>query len=218
MDNKTHPYRVEPLAKVLLATAGLLSAVILLKLVTLFVAVADADSIVAEAKSSASGGTAAAPSMETRAVVDGLKKNNLFAPPAAKQYPVSEVMGILGDQALINGQWYKAGDRVADAKILAIEPTKVQVVWEGQTKEFSPINSTSSGGPPGPGRRGGPPAPGGPPVVVTGSRSGPPGGQGQIVQSPEEIEKMREQLRNMSPEERQRYREEMRERFSRRSR
>jgi len=31
-------------------------------------------------------------------------------------------MGIFGDEALINGKWYKAGDKVADAKILAVNP------------------------------------------------------------------------------------------------
>jgi hypothetical protein len=45
-------------------------------------------------------------------VVEGLKKNNLFAPRAPKQYPVHEVIGILGDQALINGRWYKVGDTI----------------------------------------------------------------------------------------------------------
>jgi hypothetical protein len=219
MNNKAEQYRIELLARVLLATAGLLGAFILLELAAFFVAAADADNVVAAAKGSALSKPAAAPSAETKAVVDGLKKNNLFAPPAQKQYPVNEVIGILGDQALINGQWYKVGDSVADARILAIEPTKVKVVWNGQEKEFTPMSSTGQGGPegPGPGRRGGPPVPGGPPMVVTGGRPGPMGGQGQGIQSPEEMEKMREQWRNMSPEERQKYREEMRARFGRRS-
>ena len=90
---------MEPLARVLLATAGLLGAIILLELAMFFVAAADADSVVAEAKGSALGTAVAAPSTETKAAVDGLKKNNLFAPSAAKQHPVNEVIGILGDQA-----------------------------------------------------------------------------------------------------------------------
>jgi hypothetical protein len=217
MNNKADQHRIEPLAGLLLATAGLLSAFILLELSAFFVAAADADNVVAEAKGFAMSNPVAAPSAETKAVVDGLKKNNLFAPAAQKQNPVNEVIGILGDQALINGQWYKAGDSVADAKILAIEPTKVKVVWNGQEKEFTPMSSTGSVGPEGPGRRGGPPARGAPPMVVTGGQPGPAGGQGQGIQSPEEMEKMREQWRTMSPEERQKYREETRARFGRRS-
>lgn len=220
MNNRADQYRIEPLARVLLATAGLLGAFIVLELAAFFVAAADADNVVAEAKGSALSKPISTASTETKAVIDGLKKNNLFAPPATKRHPVNEVTGILGDQALINGQWYKAGDNVADAKIVAIEPTKVKVVWNGQEKEFTPMTSTGSGGPegPGPGRKGGPLMPGGPPMVVTSGRPGPTGSQGQGIQSPEDWQKMREQWKNMSPEERQRYREETRARLGREGR
>ncbi|MBN1506739.1 MAG: hypothetical protein JW955_07830 [Sedimentisphaerales bacterium] len=220
MNNSADQRRMEPLARMLLATAGLLGAIILLELATFVVAGADAEDIVAEAKDSTPGTAAAAPSMQMRSVVDGLKKSNLFAPPRAKQNPVSEVVGILGDRALINGQWYKVGDHVADATILAIEPTKVRVVWNGQEKEFAPMNSTGSTGAqgPGPGRRPSPPASKGAPMVVTGSSPGPMNGPGQGIRATEEMARMREQWQNMSPEERQRYREEMRAKFGRRSR
>ena len=66
------------------------------------------------------------------------------------------MIGILGREALIGDKWYKVGDSVGDAKIVAIEPTKVKVVWDGQEKEFSPIGSSGGGD-----RRGGPGGPSG---------------------------------------------------------
>lgn len=217
MNSKADEHNREPLARVLLALAGLLGAFILLEVATFLVGAADADSVVAEG--APLGRPLAAPSKEIKAAVEGLKKNNLFVPRTPEQYPINEVTGILGSQALINGQWYKVGDTVAQAKILAIEPTKVKVAWHGQEKEFTPISSTGAGGPegPGPGRRGGPPGPQGARMVVTGGQPGPgPGAMAGL--SPEERDQMRERFRNMSPEEREKYREEMRARLGRRDR
>ncbi|MHC4160490.1 MAG: hypothetical protein ACYSSO_15610, partial [Planctomycetota bacterium] len=75
---------------------------------------------------------------KSKAIADQLKKNNLFAPPIPKKHPVSNVLGILGDEALINNKWYKAGDNVGDAKIVAIEPTQVRIEWDGNEKTFIP--------------------------------------------------------------------------------
>ncbi len=151
-----------------------------------------------------------------KAYADELKKKNLFIAVPPRQHPVSEVAGILGDEAWINGQWHKVGDSIGDAKIVAIDPTRVRIVWDGQEKEFSPIASSSGEGQPdrsGPARPGGRPRPeGGPAVVVTGSRGGPPG-RAPAGLSPEERDKMRQQMQNMSPEERRRARQEMRQRF-----
>lgn len=85
-------------------------------------------------------------------VADALKKSNLFAPPGAKQNPVRTVMGIFGDEALINGKWYKAGDKVADAKVLAVNPTSVEIEWDGKKKTFSPIDGDGASSPSGPSR------------------------------------------------------------------
>jgi hypothetical protein len=71
---------------------------------------------------------------------DALKENNLFIEKPPRKNPVSEVMGILGSEALINGKWYKAGDKVGDANILAIEPTRVKVEWDGKIKMFAPLS------------------------------------------------------------------------------
>lgn len=80
---------------------------------------------------------------KSRKLADELKKNNLFAPPPPKQHPVKEVSGILGREVLINGKWYKAGDKVGDATIVAIEPTQVKIEWEGNEKFFAPIGAAS---------------------------------------------------------------------------
>jgi hypothetical protein len=58
-----------------------------------------------------------------------------------KQHPISYVSAIMGNEVCINEQWYKLGDVVKDAKIVAIEPTQVRIEWEGQEKTFAPIDA-----------------------------------------------------------------------------
>jgi hypothetical protein len=89
--------------------------------------------------------------------VDSLKQNNLFVKAPPKQNPVKQVEGILGGEALIGGKWYKVGDKLADAKIVAIAATQVEVEWDGKKTSFSPIASVSSGPPAPPAGPGGPP-------------------------------------------------------------
>ena len=48
-------------------------------------------------------------------IADALKKESLFVPRAPKRHPVSAVLGIMGSEALINGKWYKVGDKIKDA-------------------------------------------------------------------------------------------------------
>ncbi|MHC4605197.1 MAG: hypothetical protein ACYS6W_17920, partial [Planctomycetota bacterium] len=79
-----------------------------------------------------------------KTIADELKKKNLFAPPPPKKHPVSQVSGILGDEVLINGKWYKVGDKVGDAKIVAIESTQVRIEWQGKEKIFAPISAASA--------------------------------------------------------------------------
>lgn len=73
------------------------------------------------------------------AVAEQLKKNNLFSPPAPVRNPVSSVLGILGNEALIGDRWYKAGDAIADARIVAVEPTHIRVEWQGRETVLAPI-------------------------------------------------------------------------------
>ena len=143
-------------------------------------------------------------------VADALKKQNLFSPPPPRQNPVKAVMGIFGDEALINGKWYEVGDKVADAKILAVAPTAVTVEWDGKKKVFNPIDGGSSGpgGSSRPGRPTSSSSGGGRPgmVVTQGPRPGGGGmpGMGGMT---------RERMMNMSEAERDKFRNQMRERF-----
>lgn len=78
---------------------------------------------------------------------DTLKQNNLFVKTPPKQHPVKQVDGILGSEAFIAGKWYKVGDKIADAKIVAIGATKVEIEWDGKKTDFSPIGAASAGPP-----------------------------------------------------------------------
>ena len=160
---------------------------------------------------------------KSKAIADELKKNNLFAPPLPKKHPVSSVFGILGDEVLINNKWYKAGDKVGDAKIVAIEPTQVRIEWDGNEKTFIPFDA--KGAPPSGSRR--PGGPGRPQVAKAGEKGSPEmvqvqqegrsegmgrfggGDRGEMM---ERMRAMRERFENMSPEERERAIAEMRER------
>jgi len=74
-------------------------------------------------------------------IAKALKKESLFVPRAPKRHPVSAVLGIMGNEALINGKWYKVGDKISDAEIVAIEPTLVKIKWDGKEKSFAPISA-----------------------------------------------------------------------------
>ena len=81
--------------------------------------------------------------------VDQLKKHNLFTKTPPKRNPVSMVNAIAGGEALINGKWYKAGDKIQDAKILAVDQT-VTIEWNGKKYVFNPGGAgTSAGSSPG---------------------------------------------------------------------
>jgi hypothetical protein len=144
----------DPVALVLLAVAGLLGVLSLWRLSALAVPARTPQIEVAVAKKTQPGDAQAQVTAD-KSVAAGLKKKNLFNPPAAPSNPVKEVAGILGSEALINGQWYKVGAKVGEgpntAVIVAVEPTRVRVKWNGKESEFLPINasgaSASSSGP-----------------------------------------------------------------------
>ena len=89
---------------------------------------------------------------KAREVAEALKKKNLFSKEPPKEHPVKQIDGILGAEVLIGDKLYKVGEKVGDATILAIEPTKVTVEWNGQKKTFSPFEADGDrpSGPPGP--------------------------------------------------------------------
>ncbi|MHC4742368.1 MAG: hypothetical protein ACYS8Z_10670, partial [Planctomycetota bacterium] len=155
-------------------------------------------------------------------IANAIKKENLFVPVPPKRHPVSAVLGIMGAEALINGKWYKVGDRIGDAKVIAVEPTQVKIEWDGNEKWFAPIASTggSQGGPSGgrgPGSRG-PGRDSERPSRPQGPMMGPGGGRFGMMSEEDRaamrarMEGMRARFESMSPEERERFRNEMRER------
>ncbi len=75
----------------------------------------------------------------SEAIAEELKKQNLFSPPQPPQHPVTSVLGILGNEALIGDKWYKAGGTIGDARIVAIEPTQVRIRWQGRETVFVPM-------------------------------------------------------------------------------
>jgi len=221
----------------LLGASALLAVLVLIKLAGFFVASARAKGIVEKAVSQNNAGTKDIDKhlAEFKAVAEQLKKNNLLAPPPPKEHPVKQVEGIMGDEVFINGNWHKVGDRIADARIIAIGPASVRIEWDGNEKEFYPIMSGSSEGPerPMPGRETAR-AEGGRPeraeMVVVRSEAGPaPGREGAFggrMRGPmgdmseaererfrTEMRAMRERFMNATPEEREKLRDEMRARF-----
>ena len=136
----------------LLVVFACLAILILTKVVTLSAASAKAEELVREviANGKTDVRNLEEQTAKSKALADELKRNNLFAPAPPKQHPIREVLGILGDEALINGKWYKTGDAIADAKVVSIEPTWVKIEWEGTQRTFAPMSASGSeeqGGP-----------------------------------------------------------------------
>jgi hypothetical protein len=134
---------------VLLAVSAFLGVMILVKVKDFFVASAWAENVVkrAVAQTKTDANDVQEHLAKSKAIADELKKKNLFVPPTPKKHPVSQVSGILGDEVLINSKWYKVGDKVGDAKIVAIEATQVKIEWEGKEKVFAPISAISAPAP-----------------------------------------------------------------------
>jgi hypothetical protein len=216
----------EMIPTVLLGVSVLCGILILVKVTSFFVASARAESIVKQAveQSRSDQKNLEKQLADSAEISNELKQNNLFAPPVPKKHPVTEVSGIFGDQVLIKNKWYGVGDSIADAKIVAIGPTSVTIVWDGKEKTFLPIQAKAGAAN---GQRAGGTARanadennkqenGGnaPETVVVqnegerprfGGRGGPGGG----------FTAMRQRFENMSEEERQAFRDRMRARFDR---
>jgi len=145
--NNNHPNKKRDIISVgLLGVSAFMGVLILIKVTTFFAAPARAESSVkrAVALSKPNPEEVEKHLAKSKAIADELKKKNLFAPPPPKQHPVKQVSGILGDEVLINGKWYKAGDKVEDAIIVAVEPTLVRIEWQGSEKVFAPISAVSA--------------------------------------------------------------------------
>ena len=87
---------------------------------------------------------------QAKTVAATLKQKNLFIQARPKEHPVKQVEGILGSEVLVSGKWYKAGEKIGDAKVVEIRPTEVRIEWDGKTTTFSPMAATTSAAPAGP--------------------------------------------------------------------
>jgi peroxiredoxin len=231
----------ELVSVVLLGVSAVLAVSILVKVTGFFTASARAEKIVTTAveQNTEDANDIDKYFAKYKMLADALKKNNLFVPTPKKQHPVKEVIGIFGDEVIIRDKLYKVGDKVGDAKIIAIEATKVTIEWDGKKTKFSPIDAGGSSQPGRPrgsratARGGGPPgAGGGSAQMVTvqsqgrpgGPTGGPGGGMGGFRGFRDmseadrdrfraEMQERRERYMNMSEAEREKFRAEMRERM-----
>ncbi|MCP4612559.1 MAG: DUF1104 domain-containing protein [Planctomycetes bacterium] len=234
--------KTELVSVVLLCVSAVLAVSILVKVTGFFTASVRAEKIVTDAieqnTEDANDANIDKYFAKYKMLADALKKNNLFAPPAPKQHPVKEVLGIFGDEVIIRDKLYKVGSKIGDATIVSIEATEVTIEWDGKKKTFSPMDAGASSGPGGPRgsratARGEPPRPGGggsAQMTTIRSQGGPGGGPGggfgrgmmERFQNMSEgdrdrfradMQKRREQYTNMSEAEREKFRNEMRQRM-----
>jgi len=128
---------------VLFGASAAFAVLILIKSTSFFVTLARAENIVerATAQNNTDPKDIDKYFNEYKALANGLKTHNLFVAPPPKQHPVKEVSGIFGDEVLIGGKWYKVGDKIGDAKILAIGSTSARIRWNGTEKTFLPIDA-----------------------------------------------------------------------------
>jgi hypothetical protein len=203
----------------LLGVAVFSGAAAVAKVTGHFMAVRKAENIVVQAIAHSKSDPNAAETQVAKAkpLTDELKQNNLFSPPPPKENPVKDVLGIFGSEAFINGKWYKTGDSIADAKVVAIGPTSVTIEWDGKKTEFYPIQAkvadaskptrgpTPSGGPGGEVARSS-----GPEVTVQIQGASPQGGRMGFMGG--DFGAMRDRFRNMSQQEREQFFRDMRAR------
>jgi hypothetical protein len=155
---------------------------------------------------------------EAKKAAETLKQKNLFVKTPPKEHPIKQVEGILGSEAFISGKWYKVGEKVGDAKIVAINATNVKVEWNGKETSFSPIAAVSAappGRPPtaaGPMKAGGPQPPK-PPTAMPAKIGAPPTEDDPLAWmgvklSPKMRALLMEKWGKASPEEREKGKEE----------
>lgn len=137
---------------VLLAIAVLLGVLTVAKATSFYIASARAERIVRQATEWGRPDTNAVDShvARSRLIAEDLKKKNIFWPSPPREHPVKAVLGIFGDEAYIDGKWYKVGAKIGDAKILAIDAASVTTEWDGKKTVFQPIDAEVSPAPGGP--------------------------------------------------------------------
>jgi hypothetical protein len=139
---------------ILLAIAVLSGVLTMIKVTGLFITSARAEHIVkkAAAWSKPDPNIVDGEVAKSKLIAEDLKQDNLFW-PTPKGHPVKAVLGIFGDEAYINGRWYKVGAKIKDAKIIAIDADSVTTEWGGKQQVFRPIDAGGPPAPVGPGSR-----------------------------------------------------------------
>ncbi len=198
------------ISRLLLLVSVILGVLILFKVTGFFTVSARAERLVANAvaQSKADPNDAEKHFVKERKTADELKKKNLFVPPSPKQEPIKKVSAILGDEVLVDGKWYKVGDRIGDANVVAIEATCARFEWNGKEIVKYPMDLKPSPAKKKPIAKAPPkkaeerPQP----VVEVGPRPRGPGDRMSRGRG------MRRMFENMSEEEREAFRARMRER------
>jgi len=138
--------RTDLISFVLAGMSVLLAVLILAKVAGYFTSSARARKLIADAVARSESDPTESEKYfaKSKETAEEFKKGTLFVPPPAKpKQPIKEVQ-IVGDSVLINGKWYKVGDKVGDAEILAIGPTYIRFTWQDKEFTVSPFGRTSS--------------------------------------------------------------------------
>ena len=198
------------ISRLLLLVSVILGVLILFKVTGFFTVSARAERLVANAvaQSKADPNDAEKHFAKSKEIADELKRKNLFVPPSPKQEPIKKVAAILGDEVLVDGKWYKVGDRIGDANVVAIEATCARFEWNGKEIVKYPMDLKPSPAKKKPAAKAPPRTPGErpQPVVEVGPRPRGPGDRMSRGRG------MRRMFENMSEEEREAFRARMRER------
>ena len=138
--------RTHLISFVLAGVSVLLAVLILAKVAGYFTSSARARKLIADAvaRSESDPNESEKYFAKTKETAEQFKKSTLFVPPPPKpKQPIKEIQ-IVGDSVLINGKWYKVGDKVGDAEIVAIESTYIKFTWQDKEFTVSPFGKTSS--------------------------------------------------------------------------
>ncbi len=143
MDRDIIKKREKSISTILLCAAGLMGLLSANKVIGMVTSSASAESLLENAVTEYKAQAPAEDKYleETRTVAAELKKKNIFAPPPPKKHPVQAVSGIFGNEILVGDKFYKVGDKIGDAEILEIQPTKVKIAWDGSDKWFRPFDA-----------------------------------------------------------------------------
>ena len=74
-----------------------------------------------------------------QAKAEELISNNRFVPPPSGPEPPGDCTAIFGDEARIGERWVSVGDRVGEAEVIEIAPTRVTLELDGRRITRSPV-------------------------------------------------------------------------------